>query len=374
VTDPVTESSTAPAERAVDPGASRPTTTSLTIGEHTVGPDAPPFIIAEMSGNHDGSLDKALDIVRMAADAGAHAVKLQTYTADTITIDVDTPDFRLSSGHELWGSRRLYDLYEEAHTPWEWHEPIFELARDLGILAFSSPFDPTAVEFLSDLDVPAFKIASSEIVDLPLIRHAAAQGKPLIISTGMASVGEIAAALEAAHSTGNDQVMLLSCTVSYPADPAASNLRGIPVMREAFGVPVGLSDHTLGIGAAVASVAFGSCLVEKHVTMSREGGGVDSAFSLEPDELAALRRETEVAWQALGQPRIGARAAEREGLRFRRSLFVVEDVRAGDPVTAANVRSIRPAGGLAPDEFGQLVGRTFQKDAAKGTPMSWDLV
>ncbi|MFC7491563.1 MULTISPECIES: pseudaminic acid synthase [unclassified Knoellia] len=366
----MTDSTTAP----VDPGASRPATASLTIGSHEVGPDAAPFIIAEMSGNHDGSLDKALDIVRMAADSGAHAVKLQTYTADTITIDVDAPAFRLSSGHELWGSRRLYELYQEAHTPWEWHEPIFELARELGILAFSSPFDPTAVEFLHDLDVPAYKIASSEIVDLPLIRHAASKGKPLIISTGMASVGEIAAALTAAHSTGNDQVMLLSCTVSYPADPAASNLRGIPVMREAFGVPVGLSDHTAGIGAAVASIAFGSCLVEKHVTMSREGGGVDSAFSLEPVELAALRRETEVAWQALGQPRIGARAAEREGLRFRRSLFVVEDVRAGDPVTPANVRSIRPAGGLAPDDFSRVEGRLFRKDTAKGTPMDWDLV
>ena len=351
-----------------------PATTSLQIGPHRVGADAPPFIIAEMSGNHDGSLDKALEIVRMAAKAGAHAIKLQTYTADTITIDVDKPEFRLSEGHELWGSRRLYELYEEAHTPWEWHQPIFELARELGILAFSSPFDPTAVEFLEGLEVPAYKIASSEIVDLPLIRLAAQTGKPLIISTGMASVGEIAAAVDAAHSTGNRQVMLLSCTVSYPADPASSNLRGIPVMREAFGVPVGLSDHTMGIGAAVASVAFGSVLVEKHVTMSREEGGVDSAFSLEPDELAALVRETKVAWQALGQPRIGAREAEREGLRFRRSLFVVEDVKAGDPVSAANVRSIRPANGLPPDAFRLVEGKQFTRDVERGTPMSWDLV
>src|SRR6476661_2978231 len=333
-----------------------PATTSLTIGGTPVGPDAPPFIIAEMSGNHDGSLDKALEIVRMAAKAGAHAIKLQTYTADTITIDVDKPEFRLSADHELWGSRRLYDLYEEAHTPWEWHQPIFDLARELGLLAFSSPFDPTAVEFLEGLDVPAYKIASSEIVDLPLIRLAAGTGKPLIISTGMASVGEIAAAVEAAHSTGNRQVMLLSCTVSYPADPASSNLRGIPVMREAFGVPVGLSDHTMGIGAAVASVAVGS------------------AFSLEPDELAALVRETKVAWQALGEPRIGAREAEREGLRFRRSLFVVEDVKAGDPVTSANVRSIRPANGLAPDAFSLVESKRFTRDVERGTPMSWDLV
>ena len=347
---------------------------SLDIGGVPVGTAHEPFVIAEMSGNHDGSLDTALDIVRMAADAGAHAVKLQTYTADTITIDVDTPDFRLSSDHPLWGDRRLYDLYDEAHTPWEWHEPVFELARDLGILAFSSPFDPTAVQFLADLDVPAFKIASSEIVDLPLIRTAAAVGKPMVISTGMASIGEVAAAVEAARSVGNDQIVLLSATVSYPADPSASNLRGLPVLREAFETPVGLSDHTLGIGAAVASVAFGACVVEKHVTLARDGGGVDSAFSLEPAELAALVRETRTAWQALGVPRIGARDVEREGLRFRRSLFVVEDVRAGEEVTPANVRSIRPAGGLAPDELARVVGRTFSRDAAKGTPLSWDLV
>lgn len=351
-----------------------PTVRGLRIGDVEVGTHAPPFVIAEMSGNHDGSLAKALDIVRMAADAGAHAVKLQTYTADTITIDVDTPEFRLSADHPLWANRRLHDLYDEAHTPWEWHEPVFELARDLGLLAFSSPFDPTAVQFLADLDVPAYKIASSEIVDLPLIRTAAAVGKPMIISTGMASLGEIAAAVEAARSVGNDDIVLLSATVSYPADPAASNLRGLPVLRSAFEVPVGLSDHTLGIGAAVASIAFGACVVEKHVTLSRDGGGVDSAFSLEAAELAALVRETHTAWQALGEPRIGARDVEKEGLRFRRSLFVVEDVRAGDVVTAANVRSVRPAGGLAPDDFARVEGRRFSRDAAKGTPLSWDLV
>lgn len=347
---------------------------SVRIGTHDIGRDFEPFIIAEMSGNHDGSLDKALEIVRVAGEAGAHAVKLQTYTADTITIDADTPDFRLSEDHELWGNRRLYDLYEEAHTPWEWHKPIFDLARELGMYAFSSPFDPTAVDFLEDLDVPAYKIASSEIVDLPLIRLAAGTGKPIIISTGMASVGEIAAAVEAARSTGNEQIILLSATTSYPADPATSNLRGIPVMAEAFRVPVGLSDHTMGIGAAVASVALGARVIEKHVTISREGGGVDSAFSLEPQELALLVRESKVAWQALGVSRIGAREAEREGLRFRRSLFVVEDVKAGDPVTPANVRSIRPAGGLAPDLFSLVEGRTFQDDVPRGTPLSWDLI
>jgi len=347
---------------------------TIRIGDREVGPGAAPFIIAEMSGNHDGELQRALDIVKMAAQAGAHAVKLQTYTADTITIDADTPSFHLSSGHALWAGRRLYDLYQEAHTPWEWHQPVFDLARDLGMLAFSSPFDPTAVQFLESLDVPCYKIASSEIVDLPLIRLAAATGKPIIISTGMASIAEIDAAVAAARGTGNDQVVLLSCTANYPADPAESHLRGIPVMSDAFDVPVGLSDHTLGIGAAIAAVALGAVVIEKHVTLARADGGVDSAFSLEPGELAALVRESETAWRALGRPRIGATAGEEEGLRFRRSLFVVEDVAAGDAVTPANVRSIRPAGGLAPDLFDTVLGRSFRAHVPRGTPLSWDLL
>jgi len=349
-------------------------TRTIMIGGREVGPDAVPFIIAEMSGNHDGDLDKALAIVRAVAAAGAHAIKLQTYTADTITIDADTPEFRISSGHELWADRRLYDLYEEAHTPWEWHAPIFELAGELGLLAFSSPFDPTAVAFLEDLDVPCYKIASSEIVDLPLIRLAAGTGKPIIISTGMASVGEIDAAVKAARSTGNDQIIVLSCTAAYPADPADSNLRGIPILADTFQTLVGLSDHTLGIGAAVTAVAMGACVIEKHVTLSRADGGVDAAFSLEPHEFAALVRESENARASLGRPSIGATAAETEGLRFRRSLFVVEDVVAGDVVTSANVRSIRPSGGLAPDLFAVVEGRAFRTDAKKGTPLTWDVV
>ena len=347
---------------------------NITIGGREVGPDAAPFIIAEMSGNHDGDLNKALSIVRVAASAGAHAIKLQTYTADTITIDVDTPAFRISSGHELWADRRLYDLYQEAHTPWSWHAPIFELARELGLIAFSSPFDPTAVAFLEDLDVPCYKIASSEIVDLPLIRLAAATGKPIIISTGMASVGEIDAAVSAARSTGNEQIVVLSCTADYPADPADANLRRIPVLAQTFDTLVGLSDHTMGIGVAVAAVALGACVIEKHVTISRQDGGVDSAFSLEPDELAALVRETETARVSLGRPSIGATAAEDEGLRLRRSLFVVQDVVAGDVVSEANVRSIRPAGGLAPDLFSVVKGRPFRMDAKKGTPLSWAVI
>lgn len=350
------------------------TATSIRIGNHDVGPDHEPYIIAEMSGNHDGSLDKALDIIRMVADSGAQAVKLQTYKPETITIESDSPDFRLSDGHELWGGRTLWDLYQEAHTPWEWHEPIFSLARDLGLDAFSSPFDPTAIDLLESLDVPAYKIASSEIVDLPLIRLAASKGKPIIISTGMASVREIADAVQAARSTGNEQIVVLACTANYPADPSESNLRGIPVMGDAFGTLVGYSDHTMGIGAAITAVALGACVVEKHVTLSRADGGVDSAFSSEPDELRMLVEQSTVGWQCLGRPRIGARQQEREGLRFRRSLYVVQDVRAGDPVTAQNVRSIRPANGLAPDEFDRVKGRTFLHDAPKGTPLSWDLI
>lgn len=346
----------------------------IRIGKYSVGPEHDPFIIAEMSGNHNGDLGRALAIVEAAAEAGAHAIKLQTYTADTITIDADTPDFRISSGHELWSERRLYDLYEEAHTPWEWHEKIFARAAELGIEAFSSPFDPTAVDFLEGLGVPAYKVASSEIVDLPLIRKVAEQGKPVIISTGMASVAEIDAAVTAARSTGNDQIVVLSCTADYPADPASANLRSIPVLSKAFDVLPGLSDHTMGIGVAVASIAFGAVLVEKHVTLSRADEGVDSAFSLEPDELAALVRETAIARLALGESRIGAKESEREGLRFRRSLFVTRDVRAGEVVGPDNVRSIRPAGGLPPEAFSDVEGRAFRVDAVKGTPLTWELL
>lgn len=346
----------------------------VTIGSTPVGPDHPPMIIAEMSGNHDGSLDRALDIVRMAADSGAHAVKLQTYTADTITVDVDTPRFRLSPDHKLWPNRRLYELYQEAHTPWEWHEPIFSLAADLGLAAFSSAFDPTSIEFLEKLGVPAYKVASSEVTDLPLVRGMAATGKPLIISTGMATLGEIDAAVRTARAAGNDQLIVLGCTTSYPAPPEHSNLRSLPVLEGAVDAHVGLSDHTLGIGAAVAAVALGATVIEKHVTLSREDGGVDSAFSLEPRELTLLRTETETAWRSLGRVSFGPSDAEAEGLRFRRSLHVVEDVAAGEPITADNVRSIRPTGGLEPESFATVAGRTFRADTPKGTPLTWDLI
>ncbi|UPK76741.1 pseudaminic acid synthase [Nocardioidaceae bacterium SCSIO 66511] len=347
---------------------------TLRFGPVEVGPDRPPFVIAEMSGNHNGDLERALDIVRAAAESGAHAVKLQTYTADTITLDVDSPRFRLSPDHPLWPDRRLHDLYDEAHTPWEWHEPIFDLARELGMVAFSTPFDPTAISFLMDLDVPVLKSASSEVTDLPLIRRIAETGKPMIISTGTATLAEIDAAVRAATETGNEQLVVLSCTASYPAPPEASNLRSIPVLRDALDLQVGLSDHTMGIGAALASVALGATVIEKHLTLSRADGGVDSAFSLEPDDLARLVAESKVAWQALGEARVGPRSVESEGLRFRRSLFVTRDVRAGEPVSASNVRSVRPADGLSTDEFDRIEGRVFRVDVEKGTPMSLDLL
>jgi len=327
-----------------------------------------------MSGNHNGELDRALDIVDAAADSGAQAVKLQTYRADTITIDVDGPRFRIRDGHGLWGGRSLYELYEQAHTPWEWHEPLFERARKRGLVPFSSPFDPTAVDLLESLDAQVYKVASAEIVDLPLIRLIAATGKPMVMSTGMATLGEIDAAVQAARGAGCRELVLLACTASYPAEPEDANLHTIPALVEAFGVPVGLSDHTHGVGVAIASVALGACAIEKHATLRREDGGVDSDFSLEPDELATLCRESDVAHRALGPARFGPRESERDTLALRRSLYVVADVRAGDEVTAENVRSIRPAGGLPSDAVSVVLGRTFTVDASRGTPLTWDLI
>ncbi|GAA4226165.1 N-acetylneuraminate synthase [Streptosporangium album] len=346
----------------------------MIIDGRPVGVEVAPYVIAEMSGNHDGELATAMKIVDAVAASGAHALKLQTYRADTITIDADGPEFRVSRGHDLWGGERLYDLYERAHTPWEWHGPIFERARSMGLTVFSSPFDPTAVDLLESLGAPAYKIASSEIVDLPLIRRVARTGKPLIISTGMASLGEMDAAVQAARGAGCGHLVLLGCTAAYPAAVSDSNLRRLPALAEAFGVPVGLSDHTPGIGAAVAAVALGACVIEKHVTLDRAGGGVDAAFSLEPDELSALVVESDRAWQALGSAVVRPVSAESEGMRFRRSLYVVADVRAGDVVSESNVRSIRPAGGLPPDAITTVAGRTFRRDAVRGTPLTWDLI
>lgn len=349
-------------------------TRSVTIGDHVVDADHRPFVVAEMSGNHNGDLGRALAIVDAIAESGAQAVKLQTYTADTITIDADTPAFRVSAGHELWGGETLYGLYERAHTPWEWHAPIFERARQHGLVPFSSPFDDTAVDLLEGLDAPVYKIASLEIGDIALLRRVARTGKPVILSTGAATVADVHTAVRTIRDEGNEQVVVLACTSSYPASPAESNLRSVPVIRDAFDVVVGLSDHTPGIGAAVAAVALGACLVEKHVTLARADGGVDSDFSLEPAELTALAVETERAWQALGTVQLEPTAGEAESRRLRRSLYVVRDVRAGEVVTPANVRSIRPAGGLEPIHLPTVLGRTFRTDVARGTALTWDLV
>ena len=346
----------------------------IEIGGHRVGPGERPFVIAEVSGNHNGSLDRALEIVDAIAGTGAQAVKFQTYRADTITIDADGPAFRIRDDHGLWGGRNLYQLYEQAHTPWEWHDPLFARAREHGLVPFSSPFDPTAIELLESLDAPAYKVASAELVDLPLIRAMAATGKPMVISTGMATLAEIDAAVAAAREGGATQIVLLACTASYPADPVDANLQTIPALREAFGVPIGLSDHTPGIGVPVAAVALGAVAIEKHVTLQRADGGVDSDFSLEPAELASLVTETDVARRAMGLARFGPRESEATMLGLRRSLYVVQDVEQGDRVSASNVRSIRPAGGLEPNEILRVRGRRFSVAVKKGTPLTWDLI
>lgn len=340
----------------------------------TFFPQDSPLIVAEMSGNHNGSLSRALDIVRMAAEAGAHALKIQTYTADTITLDVDTPAFRLSENHELWGSKRLYDLYTEASTPWEWHRPIFDLANELGMIGFSSPFDETAIDFLESLNVPLYKIASLEIVDLPLIELVGSTGKPVIISTGTASISEIGEAVQAAKQGGTNDITLLICTSSYPAKPEDAHLRRMSALAELFGTKVGLSDHTMGTAVSVAATALGATVIEKHVTLDRNDGGVDSAFSLEPHELRSLVLDTQAASVALGSPSAWEHDAENESLRFRPSLYITEDVKAGDLISEKNVRSVRPTGGLPPKELPRVMGKTFRSDATKGTPLNWDLI
>ncbi len=346
--------------------------TEFRIADRGIGRGHPPFLIAEMSGNHNQSLERALDIVAAAARAGAHALKIQTYTPDTMTLDLDVGEFRVE--HPLWGGQSLYRLYQQAYTPWEWHRPLFERARELGMLAFSTPFDETAVDFLEQLDVPAYKIASFENADLPLIRKVAATGKPMIISTGMATLAELDESVRAARAAGCRDLVLLKCTSTYPATPENSNLRTLPHLRELFACEVGLSDHTMGLGAALTSVALGATVIEKHFTLRRADGGVDATFSLEPEEFAQLRLESERAWAALGQVRYGPSAAEKESLVFRRSLYVVADLRAGEALSPANLRAIRPGLGLAPGFYTTLLGKRVSRDVKRGTPMSWDLL
>ncbi|HLH51560.1 MAG TPA: pseudaminic acid synthase [Roseiarcus sp.] len=327
-----------------------------------------------MSGNHNQSLDRALAIVDAAAEAGAHAIKLQTYTADTITIDVHSSDFTISDPDSLWAGRNLYDLYKEAHTPWEWHAPIMARAKARGLIAFSTPFDETAVDFLEGLDVPAYKIASFENIHLPLIRKVAATGKPIVMSTGMASLAELDEAVAAAREAGCRDLVLLKCTSTYPATPENTNLATIPHLREMFGCEIGLSDHTMGVGVAVAATALGASVIEKHFTLRRADGGVDSAFSLEPDELRALVVETGRAAAAMGKVAYGPTEAEKKSLIFRRSLYLVRDVEEGEVLTKDNVRIIRPAGGLPPKAIDIVLGMKARRKAPRGAPVTWDLV
>lgn len=345
---------------------------SIKVEKFEIGCNHRPFIIAEMSGNHNQSLDRALEIVEAAAATGAHALKIQTYTADTITLDVDTPDFMISDEGNLWKGRKLHDLYDEAHTPWEWHKPIFDRAKELGMIAFSTPFDETAVDFLEELDVPLYKIASFENSDLPLIKKVASTGKPMIVSTGMATVAELDELVRTAKEAGCEDLILLKCTSTYPATADNTNISTIPHMSDLFNVQVGLSDHTMGTGVAVAAVALGATVVEKHFTLNRADGGVDSAFSMEPAEMKALVEETERAWQAMGKITYGPTEKEKASLKFRRSIYVSKDIKAGEPFTKDNIRIVRPGYGLEPKYYEQIVGMSAKEDYKKGKPLTFE--
>lgn len=346
----------------------------MRIANAHIGTDHPPFVIAEMSGNHNQSLDRALEIVEAAAAAGAQALKIQTYTADTMTLDLAEGEFFISDPKSLWNGQSLHALYQQAYTPWEWHEPIFRRARELGMIAFSTPFDESAVDFLEALDVPCYKIASFENADLPLLRKAAQTGKPLVVSTGMSTLAELDELVATVREGGCKDLILLKCTSTYPATAENSRIRTIPHMREMFDCEVGLSDHTGGIGVAVAAVALGATVIEKHFTLSRNDGGVDSAFSIEPHELHSLVVETNRAWQSLGQVRYGPTDAELGSRVFKRSLYVVRDLKAGEALTRENMRVIRPGNGLPPKYFDILLGHRVSRDVRRGTAISWDLL
>jgi len=347
---------------------------TLEIAGRAIGTGHAPFVIAEMSGNHNQSLERALEIVEAAARSGAHGLKIQTYTPDTMTIDLDEREFHISDAASLWAGTSLYALYGQASTPWEWHEPIFARARELGIIPFSTPFDATAVEFLEKLNVPCYKIASFENTDLPLIRRVAATEKPLIISTGMATAGELDETVRAAREAGCSDLILLKCTSTYPATADNTNILTIPHLRELFACEVGLSDHTMGVGVSVASVALGASVIEKHFTLNRADGGVDSTFSMEPAEMTQLVVETDRAWRALGQVSYDLMDAEKKSVQFRRSLYVVKDLRAGNVLTAENVRAIRPGLGLPPKYLEVILGKVVRRDVLRGTALSWDLL
>ena len=347
---------------------------TIEIEGRFIGPGHPPFVIAEMSGNHNQSLERALAIVEAAAQSGAHAIKLQTYTADTMTLDARGGSFEINDPNSLWSGQNLHDLYKKAYTPWEWHAPIMERARALGLICFSSPFDETAVDFLEELDAPAYKIASFENNHLPLIAKAAATQKPLIISTGMATLGELEMAVGAAREAGCKELILLKCTSTYPATPENTNISTIPHLKHLFDVEVGLSDHTMGVGVAVASVALGASVIEKHFTLSRAEGGVDSAFSLEPHELQMLVLESHRAWSALGKVRYGPTEVEQKSLVFRRSIYVAQDIAEGETFTTENLRIVRPGDGAPPSLLSQLLGRHARQAYRRGTPLSIDKI
>ncbi len=344
----------------------------VSIAGRPIGPDQPPYVIAEMSGNHNGDIDRAFALIEAAKAAGADAVKLQTYTADTLTIDHDGPGFLIEGG--LWRGRRLHELYQEAHTPWDWHPRLFEKAREAGITIFSSPFDPTAVDFLETLDAPAYKVASFEIVDTPLVAHMARTGKPLVVSTGLASSEDIADAVAAARGAGGGGLILLHCTSGYPTPPSQMHLRTMADLGARHEALVGLSDHTMGTAVSVAAVALGACVIEKHFTLARADGGPDAAFSLEPEELARLTADCRAAWEALGTVRYEEVEAEAASREHRRSLYVVADVRRGERLTTENIRSIRPGHGLAPKHLDAVLGRPAARDLKRGEPLAWDLI
>ena len=328
----------------------------------------------KMSGNHNQSFEKAIEILEAASNAGVQAVKLQTYTPDTITMDVDREEFFISDESNLWKGRTLYDLYKEAHTPWDWHKPLFDRARQLGITVLSTPFDETAVDLLEELNTPCYKIASFENADIPLIRKVASTGKPIIISTGMASIAELDETVRTARKHGCKDIVLLKCTSAYPAAPEDANLLTIPHMRELFQCEVGISDHTMGIGASIASVALGATVIEKHFTLSREEGGVDSAFSMEPHELRTLVNETKTAWEVLGRVHYGPTKNEEDSMKFRRSLYISKDISKGDVLSKENVKSVRPGYGLAPRYFDVIIGKRVNRNVKRGTPLEWKLI
>ena len=339
-----------------------------------IGKHYRPLIVAEMSGNHNQSLERALQIVEAAAQCGVHAIKLQTYTADTMTLDLSEGEFFIHDPKSLWQGNSLYHLYQQAYTPWEWHERLFRRCRELGMMGFSTPFDATAVDFLETLDIPCYKVASFENVDIPLLKKIATTGKPVMMSTGMATIAELADAVETLRTHGCPEVILLKCTSSYPATPVNSNLLTIPHLRDLFRCEVGLSDHTLGIGAAIASVALGATVIEKHFTLSRADGGVDAAFSIEPEEMRSLVTESERAWQALGSVTYGITPSEQASLMFRRSLYITKDMNTGEYLSENNMRAIRPGLGLAPKYYDMLIGKRVNRSVKRGTPMKWELL